>query len=68
MGLILRSIKGKRVICYFCILYIVGILIVDGICGREAFALPDALEGTDEGDVITVVGTVYQIDEKDYGQ
>ncbi|MFI3208841.1 MAG: DNA internalization-related competence protein ComEC/Rec2 [Eubacteriales bacterium] len=63
-----EAIKGKRVLCYGCVLIILFILIRDSICGREAIALPSELEEATEGTEFSIVGVVYDLEEKDYGQ
>lgn len=61
-------IKGKPILCYICIGYIVGILIFHSIVGRTFIALPEPLSEAENGATLTVIGRVYEIQEKDYGQ
>lgn len=61
-------IKGKRVICYLCIGFIIFVFIRDWICGREEIPLPVELEEAEDGTEFTITGEIYKLEEKDYGQ
>lgn len=66
--MLINYIKGKRILCAICILLIVGILARDMIWGRQELDLPMGLSEDDEGNELTVIGTVTKLEEKEYSQ
>ncbi len=64
----LSFIKGRRVVCYVCILYILGILTYYQVRGDIFIQLPSQLSEAEDGAELTLSGVVYDIEEKDYGQ
>lgn len=64
----LQWIKGKRILFYVCILFILGILLKDAIWGKKEPSFPEELGEISEEMDISLVGVVTGLEEKEYSQ
>lgn len=63
--MILQLIKGKRIVCYLCIIVVVSILVKDSIWGKEEVTLAEGLENETS---LSLTGVVTGLEEKEYCQ
>ncbi len=61
----LQWIKGKRVLCYLCVILIIAILLKDEIWGENVPVISEDLE---EDENLTIIGQVKGLETKEFSQ
>lgn len=61
-------VKGRRILCYLCVVIIIGILISDSIWGKKEVELPEALIGVANETYLSIEGEITGLEQKEYSQ